>query len=234
MVTYPVALGGEQGKLLLLMDTWQDRLGEHHPERSEAIVELRAILLRGLKSSLSGRHREDSANLEDIAQKALLKILENLGTYQGRGKFTSWALAITIRVAYNDIRARHWNNVSLDYLKEQAGDSIPEESVSSASPDVEAQKKDSLELVRRMIQTDLTTRQQDVLLAALNGMPQEEIASQMGTNRNNVYKLFHDGRKALKRAMEQRGYSRDMLYDSPDTGTYDQTYAQTYVEGGHS
>ena len=216
------------------MDTWQDRLEENHPERSEAILELRVILLRGLKSSLSGRHREDSANLEDIAQKALLKILENLSTYQGRGKFTSWALAITIRVAYNDIRARHWNNVSLDYLKEQAGGSIPEEIVTNSSPDREAQNKDSIELIHRIIQTDLTARQQDVLLAALNGMPQEEIASQMETSRNNVYKLFHDGRKALKRAMEQRGYNKDMLYDSADTGTYGQTYAQTYVEGRSS
>ncbi len=66
-------------------------------------------------------------------------------------------------------------------------------------------------LIRSVIESDLTSRQRDVLFCELNGMPQEEIARQLGTNRNNVYKLFHDARKALKRALEARGYDRHVL-----------------------
>jgi RNA polymerase sigma-70 factor (ECF subfamily) len=37
-------------------------------------------------------------------------------------------------------------------------------------------------------------------------MPHGEIASQMGLTRNAVYKLGHDARRALRRALEAAGY----------------------------
>jgi RNA polymerase sigma-70 factor (ECF subfamily) len=45
-----------------------------------------------------------------------------------------------------------------------------------------------------------------MLLAELNGMPHDEIAVQMRLTRNAVYKLGHDARRALRRALEAAGY----------------------------
>ena len=42
------------------------------------------------------------------------------------------------------------------------------------------------------IRHELTGRQRIALLAELKGMPQSEIARQLGSNRNAVYKLTHD------------------------------------------
>jgi RNA polymerase sigma-70 factor (ECF subfamily) len=42
-------------------------------------------------------------------------------------------------------------------------------------------------------------------------MPQEEIAAQLGTNRNAVYKLCHDARRALQRSLAQAGYTADSV-----------------------
>jgi DNA-directed RNA polymerase specialized sigma24 family protein len=61
-------------------------------------------------------------------------------------------------------------------------------------------------MLHRLIDTKLTARQRDVLLAGLNAMPQDEIARQMNITRNAVYTLGHDARKALRRAFEEAGY----------------------------
>lgn len=62
-----------------------------------------------------------------------------------------------------------------------------------------------------LIQTRLTSAQRDVLLAELNGMPQDEIARQTGRSRNAVYKLFHDARRALKKELEFEGIRAETL-----------------------
>jgi hypothetical protein len=41
-----------------------------------------------------------------------------------------------------------------------------------------------------------------MLLAELNGMLHDEIAAQMRLTRNAVYKLGHDSRRTLRRALE--------------------------------
>jgi RNA polymerase sigma-70 factor (ECF subfamily) len=38
-------------------------------------------------------------------------------------------------------------------------------------------------------------------------MPQDEIANQLGSNRNAIYKLTHDARKRLKKCLEAAGYT---------------------------
>jgi RNA polymerase sigma-70 factor (ECF subfamily) len=44
------------------------------------------------------------------------------------------------------------------------------------------------------------------------GMPLEEAARRMQTNRNALYKLLHDARKKLKRRIEAEGLSaKEML-----------------------
>ncbi len=74
-----------------------------------------------------------------------------------------------------------------------------------------------------VIATELTDKQRDILLCELSGMPQEEIARQFNSSRNAIYKLFHDARKALKRALEAHGFGQaeiaDLYADKPENGT---------------
>jgi RNA polymerase sigma-70 factor (ECF subfamily) len=58
----------------------------------------------------------------------------------------------------------------------------------------------------------LTDRQRQAMQAMLRGMPLQEIADRMGTNRNALYKLLHDARQRLKERMLDEGLSaRDVL-----------------------
>ena len=65
-----------------------------------------------------------------------------------------------------------------------------------------------LEALSRLIETELTEKQHQALIAVqIRGMPLEEVARRMGTNRNALYKLMHDARQRLKSKMEDEGFS---------------------------
>ncbi len=60
-----------------------------------------------------------------------------------------------------------------------------------------------VETLRRFVSEELTARQREAMVAVMfEGMPLEEAARRMQTNRNALYKLLHDARKKLKRRIE--------------------------------
>ena len=52
---------------------------------------------------------------------------------------------------------------------------------------------------------DIADRGAQALVAELRGMPQEEIARQLGIGRNALYKLGHDARQQLKARLSVAG-----------------------------
>ena len=178
---------------------------------------MRLFLFRGVRNSLSGRRRTDDAFVEDVVQLALVRILERLNQFEGRSAFTTWALAIAIRVAFTELRRKVWNNVSLEELKEKA-ESLLDAADTAPDPHDSLARKSLIAAMHQSIHDKLTPRQKDVLLASLNAMPQDEIAQQMGITRNAVYKLGHDARKALKRALEAAGYGAEQVRDVLEMG----------------
>ena len=54
---------------------------------------------------------------EDVVQDALLKILNSLDQFEGRSRFTTWAMTIAMRVGLSELRRKHYADVSLDSMK---------------------------------------------------------------------------------------------------------------------
>ena len=82
----------------------------------------------------------------------------------------------------------------------------------TAGPDQRATQRLLLETLGRLINTELTDKQRRALVAArVRGMPLEEVARRMGSNRNAMYKLLHDARQRLKKRMEAEGLSPDEM-----------------------
>jgi RNA polymerase sigma-70 factor (ECF subfamily) len=191
------------------------------PERDEALADLRAFLVRGLGYALANRSGVDGPLLEDFAQDALLKILNALDTFRGESRFTTWAQKIAVNVAFSELRRRRWQDTSLDDLTAgQSLDFVPDMLVDpSAGPEQQATQRLFVETLGRLIQTELTDRQRQALVAVqIRGMPLAEVARRMGSNRNALYKLLHDARKRLKQKMEDEGLSpQDVLeaFDAP-------------------
>ncbi len=191
---------------------WPDRLASGSADRDAALVELRLILLKGLRAGLFVRRRIDDDFIEDVVQVALVRILDHLEGFEGRSAFTTWALTVAFRVAFSELRRKQWKNVSLEGLRERSG-SLREEVDPTPDPGEKAERSRLVAMVHRLIRTKLTPRQRDVLLAMLNAMPQDEIAHQMNITRNAVYKLGHDARKALRKAFEKAGYGIEQVRD---------------------
>ena len=169
------------------------------PTRDEALAELRVVLMRGLRAALGGQANRVESSVEDFVQEALIKILDNLDSYRGECRFTTWAQTICVRTAFAEMRRSRWRDVSLDEVI-----SLPEGSTAADpqhDPELAATQTIIMEKFRRFIDEELTDRQRTALLAALGGMPLEAVADRMNTNRNALYKLLHDARKRLRRRM---------------------------------
>ncbi len=186
---------------------WIADLQSSGPARDAALAQLRESLVRQLGKALGDRSGVDDAFLDDAVQDALVRILDRLDQFAGRSQFLTWAVSIAIRVASGEMRRRRWRDVSLDALTDDAGPA-PQQAVDrELSPDVQAAQQSVFELVHQLIHRDLTERQRTALLAEMKGMPQDEIARQLGSNRNAIYKLTHDARKKLKTSLLAAGYT---------------------------
>lgn len=179
-----------------------------------AISDLRAILIRGLRYALAGRGVTE-ADLEDFTQDALLKVLAELDSFRGEARFTTWAQKVAVRVALTELRRRRWRDVSLqDLLAEhEASDFTPAVLTDKApDPGQVAVQTMLLEKVQRMIAEELTDKQRLAMMAVMQGgMPLQEAAERMGTNRNALYKLLHDARQRLQKRMMREGLTPDDL-----------------------
>lgn len=177
-------------------------------QRDEALTDLRTLLLRSLRVALAGRGRLTEGDLEDFVQDALVKILDALDTFRGEARFTTWAYKIAIRVAFTELRRRRWRDVSLDDLTgDTDSDFIPDTLADPAvDPEQLAIRHAVLDTLRQTIDEELTEKQRRALVAArVYGMPAAEIARRMDTNPNALYKLLHDARKRLQKALLAKG-----------------------------
>jgi RNA polymerase sigma-70 factor, ECF subfamily len=190
-------------------DVWIEELTQPGPRREAALADLRTLLFRGLRGALAGHMGVDDTFLDDVAQDSLLKVLDHLDTFAGRGRFLRWALAIAVRVALTTIRHRRWQGVSLDRFKDESSGPSVDVADQSVGPERASLRSEMLAVMHRVISEQLTGKQWLALTAELNGMPQDEIARQLDSNRNAVYKLTHDARRKLRAGLEAAGFDAE-------------------------
>jgi len=189
--------------------SWIRDLRACGPVQAEAITDLRGLLLRGLAKSFQARGALDQAFVEDVVQQALVHILDHLDQFQGRSRFTTWAMAIAVRLAMSALRRKRWQDVSLESLSAPSESTPAWDSVDTTSPAQHAEQHAMVETLRRLIDEALTDKQWVAMTAELGGMPLEEIARRMDSNVNAVYKLLHDARQRLKHGLETAGYTAE-------------------------
>jgi RNA polymerase sigma-70 factor (ECF subfamily) len=184
------------------------------PEQDAALSDLRALLLRGLRAALY-THIHDGLDsiLEDFVQEALIKILNNIDTFRGESRFTTWAQKIAVNVAFTELRRRRWQNVSLQDMIDRydSNDFTPAILTDPGfSPEKRATLRIIMETINTLIEEELTDKQREAIQAViLGGVPLEEVARRMDTNRNALYKLLHDARKRLKQHLLNTGISAE-------------------------
>ena len=186
-------------------EAWLADLRSNGEVRSRALEDLRLVIQRGLPYALSRWLSPDqpqfSALVEEVTQETLLRVLDQLDTFEGRSQFTTWVHKIAVRIALTELRRKRWRDSSLDELTENE-DAPPPPGLladSQAGPEVSAERIDMLSRVRRIIEEELTERQrQALILLGVQDMPIEDAARKLKTNRNALYKLLHDARLRLR------------------------------------
>jgi len=192
-------------------EEWIADLRAGGEQQAQALEDLRAIILRGLPYAIAGRiapnSSESEALVEEIVQETLMRVLDNLDTFEGRSQFTTWAHKIAVRAALTELRRVRWREVPLPEMEmnEEGDASYRELPDGQASPEAQMERKDMMRRVSRIIMEELTDKQRKALMAIMEGFPLEEAAQRLGMNRNALYKLMHDARLRLKKRLEKEG-----------------------------
>lgn len=186
--------------------------------QAQALQDLRDRLQRGIFYYLS-QERSDLAHLgfqdltqmaEDMAQDATLRVMENLDSFRGDSRFTTWATKIAVRVAISDLRRARYKDFRLDDLTTDDGAFLANTVVSQKNPlpnpENAVEQADVIDKINLAMREALTERQRTAIQAvAVKGVPLEIVAEEMQTNRNALYKLLYDARQKLRHHLESQG-----------------------------
>jgi RNA polymerase sigma-70 factor, ECF subfamily len=189
---------------------WLRSLRADGATRDEAVARLHALLLRAARFEVARRrptlpHLRGN-DLDDIAQMAaddaLVSVLARLDDFRGASRFTTWVYKFALLEAAVKLRKRSWQ-----------GREVPLEpetwslfSSAGLEPDEEMEQSELLTTLQQAIADVLTPHQRRVLVAlALNGVPIDVLAERLNTSRGALYKTLHDGRRKLRKHLEERG-----------------------------
>jgi RNA polymerase sigma-70 factor (ECF subfamily) len=193
-------------------DQWLSDLSADGPAREAALEDLHTVILRGLPFALSRwlspSNPQFETLTEEVAQETLLRVLDQLHTFEGRSQFTTWVHKIAIRIALTELRRKRWQDSSLDEMVDSEEMPVSPRILKDAraTPEQSAERADMLARVRRVIDEELTERQRRaVIMLGMQGVPMGEAAKRLKTNRNALYKLLHDARLRLRQRLQTEG-----------------------------
>lgn len=181
--------------------------------RDDAIAQLRSVLLRGLSKSLNNRYGKPF-NAEDVVQEALIKVLDSIEKFEGRSRFTTWAMTIATRIGISALRRKYNQDVSMEAFNTAAGYSIEIASTVDPSQSNSESRSEIFRLLQELIDTQLTDKQRLATRAFLSNFATDEIAEQLNMNRNAVYKLIHDARRKLKDGFARAGLTSEEIFEA--------------------
>jgi len=175
-------------------DEWILALRGAGPAAELAQVELRALVQDALRKATRGFGSVDDATLEDLTQVSTLSILQRLGRFEGRSRFTTWAYSVAVHAAFSELRKAPYRN------------GPPAAEAALAEPAVGAgdettrpvEHQEIVDVLYRVIEEELTERQREAILGELRGTATPELARELRTNTNALYKLLHDARAKLR------------------------------------
>ena len=197
---------------------WPSRMRDNSElVRDQAIESLRAYLVRGLTRSLTHRYG-GRVDVNDVAQEALLKILDSLDSFGGRSKFETWAMSIAIRIGISELRRKYYRTLSLGAMADDGVQfDLPDNKIVGETNQEE--QRSMIVLLQRLIEDTLSDRQRIAIRGTLAGLSVEVIAERLGSNRNAVYKLMHDARMRLRHGFEHAGVTAEEISTLLSNGT---------------
>jgi RNA polymerase sigma-70 factor (ECF subfamily) len=191
---------------------WVEQLRPDHPRHEPAAAKLHDVLQRAAIHELHRRRGQLRAlsgpELDDVAQQcaddAMMKVLARLDDFQGLSRFTTWAYKFVIFEVSTKVARHAWQRHPPS-AEELTWDQLPD--TLTPRPGDQAERREQLAALVAAIEEDLTPRQRDVFVAiALNDVPIDVLALQLGSNRNALYKNLFDARRRLRASLAAAGH----------------------------
>ena len=190
---------------------WVDRLQPGHPHRDRTVARLHELLLRAAFHELSRRRGQlcwvTGPEFEDVAHQAaddaLISILARIGEFRGLSQFTTWAYKFAMFEASTKVARHAWRRQAPSAAEPP---SDPSPHTPGPGPDDQLDRRERLRALSDAI-GQLSDRQHEVFVAvALNDVSVDELAVQLDSNSNAIYKNLFDARRALRARMAIAGY----------------------------
>ncbi|MFO7538039.1 MAG: RNA polymerase sigma factor [Chloroflexota bacterium] len=196
-------------------EEWLEELTAVGLTRQRALADLRDYLFRAVLLYLRRRRSDldylaDSdlrAMAQDFAQEATLSVDENLDSFRGSAKFTTWAYRFVINEAISQLRRRDYRKrLSLEGLSETETAVLMSlaERKAGRNPDLRAERQDMSRLLLEIIRSELNERQRLAVLGVyFEGHSIQETAEFLDTSPNTLYKMLYDARQKIKTRLRQ-------------------------------
>jgi RNA polymerase sigma-70 factor (ECF subfamily) len=193
-------------------EQWVEQLRPGHPRRDQTAATLHEVLLRVALYELSRRRGQlcsiRGPEFDDLAQQAandaLVNVLAKLDEFRGLSRFTTWAYKFVVFEVSGKVARHAWRRQPpsrRELAFEQRPDSL------APRPGDRLEQKEQLKALSAAI-GELTDRQRNVFVAiALNNIPIDVLAIELGTNRNAIYKNLFDARRTLRASMAAAGHA---------------------------
>jgi RNA polymerase sigma-70 factor (ECF subfamily) len=190
---------------------WLSILSASSQARDQALSRLHRMLLRIAHAELrrrQGRTLVAGQELDDLAHQAaddaLVAITSKFADFRGDSRFTTWAYRFVIFEVSSKLGRHFWKRPWVS-LESDDWDRVPH--LLSSGPEDDAERSELVAAVRKAVEEVLTDRQRQVFVAiVVKGIPLDALVSQLGSNRNAVYKTMFDARRKLRAALVAGGY----------------------------
>jgi RNA polymerase sigma-70 factor, ECF subfamily len=200
---------------------WLDGLRSDGTRHDQCARELHTVLLRAARREIHRRRGwlggATGPELDDLAHQtaddALVAIINNLDSYQGASRFTTWAYRFVMNHASTKTRRHLWSGRRVEFDDVDWAD-LPNRL--GASPHVHSEQRAQLDALREAVEHSLSTRQREVFVAiALNDVPIDVVALRLDSNRGAIYKTLFDARTKLRASLAAAGHPLNEQTQTP-------------------
>jgi RNA polymerase sigma-70 factor, ECF subfamily len=148
---------------------------------------------------------------EDLTQMVFAKAAKALPAFRGDAEASTWLYRIAANVASDWLRSRSTHEAKLTVLLADASDNnMHAEAIGSAnidshpSPEQQLSHKDMRDCIRGEIGKLAAAHRDVLMLSALGGLSDDEIAQTLGISKGNVKVRLHRARQEFRKIIEAR------------------------------
>ncbi len=190
---------------------WLTALRSEGRKQDKAHRRLHELCVRAARAEVNrrrGRIRIAGPELEDLAEQAaadaMVAVIAKLATFRGESRFTTWVYKFVIFEVSSKI-GRHFSRHETVAFEPEDWERL--ETDPDDGPAASGERRELVRQLRRAIEEDLTAHQRRIFEAvALQGIPLDQLAVELDTNRNALYKTMFDARRKLRGALAANGY----------------------------